>query len=98
MYAYSPYNPHNPYNPVPIHTHMLPVEVPEVHVALFMVAFANQSIPSHHRDAGGFANSSSHQMWSHVEFRNRRLRFPIAMQCSSRADKAHKMKGKRNTV
>ncbi|KAI0135569.1 hypothetical protein F4814DRAFT_27793 [Daldinia grandis] len=43
---------------------MLPVEVPEVHVALFMVALVSQSIPSHRRDAGGFANSSSHQMWS----------------------------------
>ncbi|KAI0851470.1 hypothetical protein F5Y00DRAFT_10122 [Daldinia vernicosa] len=54
----------NAYNPYQIHTHMLPVEVPEVHVALFMVALrANQS-PPNRRDAGGFANSSSHQMWS----------------------------------
>ncbi|KAI1382187.1 hypothetical protein F4677DRAFT_17976 [Hypoxylon crocopeplum] len=46
------------------HTHMLPAEVPGSPRCAARGRLASQSIPSHRFDAGGFANSSSHQMWS----------------------------------
>ncbi|OTA64593.1 hypothetical protein K449DRAFT_271289 [Hypoxylon sp. EC38] len=41
-----------------------PCEVPESPWCAVHGRLASQSFPSHRFDAGGFANSSSHQMWS----------------------------------